>query len=216
VGEIAALVRGRVLETLWSEDRLIILVRDTGGDEAEVPGLVLREATAGDGEHYARDIGTDSRATFAARLSPQVTCWIVEEGERILHATWMTRDGAWTRELQRCLRPPPGHAYVYESFTRADARGRGIYPYALRAISVRCARRGVGRLWVGVEEHNLASLRAVTKAGFGHAFEVSYRRRLGRMTVSPSGIAGDDSAPLLRMTPTCDPAPCGARQEGEQ
>jgi hypothetical protein len=216
VGEIASLVGARALETLWSQDRLLILVRDTGGDEPEMPGLELRAATARDGQRYARDIGTDSYETFAARLSPQVTCWLVEEQERIVHATWMTSDGAWTRELQRCLRPPPGDAYVYESFTRADARGRGIYPFALRAISSRVRQQGVARLWVGIENHNVASLRAVTKAGFGHSFEVSYRRRFGRLTVSLSGTAESDPTSVLRITPTCAPEPCGATQEGEQ
>ena len=209
-------MRGRALETLWSDDRLLILVRGTGGDEPEIPGLELREATARDGQRYARDIGTDSNETFAARLSPQVTCWLVEEEERIVHATWMTSDGAWTRELQRCLRPPPGDAYVYESFTRADARGRGIYPFALRAISARVRQQDVARLWVGIENHNVASLRAVTKAGFEHSFEVSYRRRLGRLTVSRSVTAENDPSTVLRITPTCAPEPCGATQESEQ
>lgn len=204
VGEIASLVRGRIRETLWSHDRLLILSRNTGGDEPEMPGLALREATPSDGHRYARDIGTDSRATFAARLSPQVTCWLVEEQGRIVHATWLTRDGAWTRELQRCLRPPPGHGYVYESFTRADARGRGIYPFALRAISARVPTHGIARLWVGIENHNIASLRAVTKAGFEHAFEVSYGRRFGRLTVSASGNGRGDPS-FLQITPTCTP-----------
>jgi RimJ/RimL family protein N-acetyltransferase len=217
VGEIASLVRGRVREALWSHDRLLILACDTGGDEPEMPGLVLRGATAGDGQRYARDIGTDSRETFAARLSPQVTCWLVEEEQgRIVHATWMTSDGAWTRELQRCLRPPQGHGYVYESFTRADARGRGIYPFALRAISERVSKEGIARLWVGIENHNIASLRAVTKAGFEHEFEVSYQRRFGQLTVSASGAVQSDPRSLLQITPTCAPEPCGATQEGEQ
>jgi hypothetical protein len=204
LGEITSLVRGRALETVWSQDRLIILVRATGGETPEMPGHALRRATAMDGELYARDIGTDSYATFAARLSPHVGCWlIVEEQEHIVHATWMTTDGAWTRELQRCLRPPRGHAYVYESFTRADARGRGLYPFALRAISARVAREGIERLWVGVENHNLASLRAVTTAGFTHAFEVSYRRRLGRLTVSRP-IAAEADPTSLRLTRTCE------------
>lgn len=204
LGEITSLVRGRAFETVWSQDRLIILVRATGGELPETRGLALRQATAIDGELYARDIGTDSHASFGARLGSQVTCWLVEDQGRILHATWMTTDGAWTRELQRCLRPPRGHAYVYESFTRADARGRGLYPFALRAISARVAQQGIERLWVGIENRNLASLRAVTKAGFTYSFEISYRRRLGRLTVSPPSAPPPDPTSVLRLTPACE------------
>ena len=192
------------MEAVWSQDRLLILERVTGGETPEMPGHVLRWATARDGERYARDIGTDSHATFGARLTPHVGCWLVEDQERIVHATWMTTDGAWTRELQRCLRPPRGHAYVYESFTRADARGRGLYPFALRAISARVAKEGIERLWVGVENRNVASLRAVTKAGFTYAFEVSYRRRLGRLAMMSRPMAAEADSASLRLTPTCE------------
>jgi RimJ/RimL family protein N-acetyltransferase len=204
VREVAALAQGRIRESVWSDDRLIMLVREAGGPDPHVLDLSLREATAADAVRYALAIGTDSVATFRARLNARAHCWLVESGGRVVHATWMTLEGAWTRELRSCVRPPQGDAYVYESFTREDARGRGIYPFALAGICARAALRDVRRVWVGVEIHNLPSLRAVTKAGFREALEIPYRRRLGRVTVGAAQGPDAHSPARLHLAPRCN------------
>lgn len=203
-GELAGLARDRVLEAVHSRARLIVFVRPTGGSFVPHPDLVFAEATAADARRYARDIGTDSPKTFTARLSATTSCFVVASRDRLVHATWMTTDGAWTRELGGYLCPPRGDTYVYESFTHADARGRGIYPLALDGIAAAAARRGLGRLWVAVEMDNVASLRAVTKAGFTESFVMTYGRSLGRLHVAPSdaGAGGAKDAVLaLRSDP---------------
>lgn len=185
-GELSALAIERLRKGWSSEERLLFLVHDTGGDEAtDPPDLEFRAATAEDGPLYARDIGTDSAATFAARLTDATRCWLVLHESRIAHATWTTTAGAWTREIGRYFKPPPGEGYVYESFTSPTVRGRGIYPLALRHILARLGAEGITRLWVGVEADNEPSIRAITKAGFEVAFEISYRRRFGRLTLGP-------------------------------
>jgi ribosomal protein S18 acetylase RimI-like enzyme len=201
VSEVVELAKTRAREALWSAQRLLVLVRATGGHVPSSAELVLREATDADAQSYARDIGTDSPATFRARVDEGTRCWLVQSGARIVHATWMTSDGAWTRELAACVRPPAGEAYVYESFTHPSARGRGIYPFALTGIAARLGERGVRRLWVAVEVDNLASLRAVSKAGFEAAFEISYSRRLGRLTVGPPEGPQASSPARLRLEP---------------
>jgi hypothetical protein len=199
---VATLAAARLREAVHSNDRIIVLARPAGGEPPSSGDLSLVEAGPDDGERYARDIGTDSPATFRARLSPATSCWLVQEDGRVLHATWTTTEGAWTRELRACLRPPRGDAYVFESFTRADARGRGAYPFALGALSARLGDRGVDRLWVGVEHLNVASLRAVTKAGFALVYEIPYRRLLGRLTIEPPP-GSQPSTDRLRLDPVC-------------
>jgi GNAT superfamily N-acetyltransferase len=184
-GEVGALLLERVTQAIRSDDELIVLVRPTGGPRPSASGLEFREATETDAVDYSRDIGTDSARTFAARLSESTRCFIVRDGDLVVHATWMTTLGAWTRELRAYLRPPQGEAYVYESFTRAAARGRGVYPFALGEIAAWLEDRGVGRVWVAVEGNNPPSLKAVTKAGFEESFRIPYRRRLGRLTIDP-------------------------------
>lgn len=181
--EVVALGFGRLREWISSSDDLVMFVRDAPAGGPERNDLAFREATSDDCDRYARDIGTDSAATFAERLSTRTRCFLVEDGTKIVHASWVTGAGAWTRELRAYLVPPPGDVYIYESFTRADARGRGVYPYALANILAWAAATGAARVWVAVEEHNPPSLRAVAKAGFEEAFRVPFSRKLGRLRI---------------------------------
>jgi hypothetical protein len=198
-GEVLRLGTQRVREWISSGDGLVFLVRPTGGDRPAHDSLTFAQATVDDAARYARDVGTDSASTFSSRLSEGTNCFVVLSGDLIVHATWVTTTAAWTRELRTYLVPPAGDAYVYESFTRVEARGRGAYPFALLHISSLLAGRGLKRVWVGVETHNGPSLRAVAKAGFEEAFGVRYRRRLGRLHVdSPTGRLAETASHMLR------------------
>lgn len=184
--EVATLLLHRLRENLWSAETLVLYVAPSGRPGAEErPGLTARFASASDAQRYARDIGTDSASTFAARSGPQMRCFVVEEGGRILHSSWVTTGNAWTREIRGYLSPPDGDAYVFESFTRADARGRGLYPYALEHLLAVLAREQIGRVWVGVEDSNIPSRRAIAKAGLEEGFSLTYRRRLGLLFLDP-------------------------------
>lgn len=199
--EVFGVVAERLREAVRSQGSLHILRRPTAPGAAVRKDLVLRRAEPSDGAAYARDIGTDSPTTFRARITGDTWCYLVEQpGGRLLHATWCTTSGAWTRELQGCLVPAPGSAYVYESFTRADARGRGIYPFALEAIAADLATAGLRDIWVAVEADNLPSLRAVGKAGFAAALHISFARRWGRLSVDAST---DRPPEAPRLEPRC-------------
>lgn len=185
VKEVAVLVWGRIKEEVSSGETLHFLVRETSSDAPPSDELAFREATEADAESYARDVGTDSAQTFRSRLTPGTRCFVVEADGRLLHASWITTERSWAREIRGWLVPPAGDAYIYESFTHPDARGRGIYPFALAHILAMLRKEGVGRAWIAVEEHNPPSRRAIDKAGFTFAFAVSYRRKLGRFTLYP-------------------------------
>jgi GNAT superfamily N-acetyltransferase len=195
LGEVLSLAGSRVKEWFSSSDDLVMFVRDAVPGAPQRDDLTFAPAVPADGGRYANDIGTDSAATFAARLSDDTHCFLVSDGETLLHASWVTTAGAWTRELRAYLVPPTGDAYIYESFTRADARGRGVYPFALAHILEWAAAAGIARVWVAVEEHNPPSLRAVAKAGFQEAFRLPFSRKLGRLRIGSatgpqSGAAG--------------------------
>jgi RimJ/RimL family protein N-acetyltransferase len=182
-GEVLRLAAQRLREAWHSENELILNVRRAVHVKSPAEGLTFREARPSDGARYARDIGTDTEKSFQARLAPDVRCFLAEDDERILHSSWVTTTGAWTREIRAYLRPPEGDAYVYESFTRADARGRGIYPFALAGILTALAEDGIANVWVGVEADNIASRKSIAKAGFEETFTLRFERRLGRLTV---------------------------------
>ena len=173
----------RARDEISSSSRLIVFARPTAEIAAAEQDLELRRARPDDAALYARAIGTDAPRTFRRRLSNDTWCYLVVETSSILHATWCTTTGAWTRELRCYLKPPPGDAYVYESFTRGDARGRGVYPFALRGIANDLQGSGIGKVWVAADETNHASRRAITKAGFEVHHEIPYGRSLGRVRV---------------------------------
>jgi hypothetical protein len=201
LGEVLATGRGRLREFISSSDELIILARSATGAPLDRDDLEFVEATPEDGARYARDIGTDSASTFASRLTDTTHCFLVIDEGRVLHATWATTRSAWTRELGGYLVVPEGDCYVYESFTRADARGRGAYPFGLKGISAWAAGRGLKHLWVGVEAGNAASLRAVGKAGFEPRLTISFRRNVGRLEVT-GGRCPPDRIETLCLSPT--------------
>ena len=198
LAEVVALARSRAREFLSSDERLIVLVRPTGGDgdPSERADMVVKRATPEDASIYERDIGTDSRSTFRARLSESTTCYLVMVDDRAVHATWCTTAGARTREIEALLIPPAGDAYVYESYTRPEVRGRGVYPYALGQIAADLSRHAVRHVWVAVEGSNAASLRAVAKAGFEPRFAIGYRRRWGRIEVDSDEATSPESLHL--------------------
>jgi hypothetical protein len=193
-GEVLRLARTRIVEAIWSDDVLQFFMRETAGASfPSVEGLTFRRATPDDGERFARDIGTDTARTFRGRLSENTRCYLVFEGDSILHSSWVTKSAAWTRELRAYVTPPLGDAYIYESFTRAEARGRGIYPFALRCVTADLAIEATKRAWVAAEADNPASIRSITKAGFEEAFTIAYRRRLGRLVID------DASGPMASL-----------------
>jgi GNAT superfamily N-acetyltransferase len=198
-GELSALAWTRLKEVISSHDTLIVLARDTAEEFPSLNGYELREARPEEGPAYARDVGTDSPWTFRKRITEATRCFVVVHRDRFVHATWMTARAAWTREIRTYLLPPAGDAYVYESFTHPTARGRGVYPFALRGIAAVLSGRGVKRLWVAVEEHNPQSLKAVEKAGFAPVWEISYRRRFGTFHLEVAPMP-DEPVPALSRT----------------
>lgn len=183
VAEIRALAIERVGSAWSSSETLIFHVRGVAGapPPPDREDLVFRQATWGDADSYARAIGTDSATTFRNRLGTEVRCFLVTSDDEIVHASWVTTSGAWTREIGAFVTPPAGDAYLYESFTRADQRGRGIYPFALESIVHTLGGEGIVELWIGAEASNHSSIRALRKAGFAEGFRLPYRRRMGRL-----------------------------------
>ncbi len=163
--------------------------------------LVFRAAGPADAESYARAIGTDSAATFRRRLTATTHCFFVQRGDELLHASWVTTGAAWTREIRAYVVPPAGDAYVYESFTAPEARGRGVYPFALAGICSWAAKARLGRVWVAVEGGNAPSYRAITKAGFEPSYSMRYGRRRGRLTLLVERPPGMPAPEVVRTPP---------------
>lgn len=185
-----------------SHGTLEVLTRPTGGTPERRQELTFRRAGPGDARAYARDIATDSPTTFRRRLSAATHCYLVVSRGRLLHASWVTTGSAWTAELSAFISPPVGDAYIYESFTRPEARGRGIYPFALHNICAVLGEQGIQRAWIALEASNEPSRRAIAKAGFEPAFELRFRRRRRKVQVErPVGPLADIAEDLVSDHP---------------
>jgi RimJ/RimL family protein N-acetyltransferase len=67
-------------------------------------------------------------------------------------------------------------AYVGDCSTLPEFRGRGVYPCALATLALTLRSDGCRRLYLYIEAENLASQRAVAKAGFRPLGAFSMRR----------------------------------------
>lgn len=123
---------------------------------------------------------------------------MVEDGSRFLHTSWVTSARAWTSEIRGFIAPPVGDAYVYESFTRPETRGRGIYPLALHSICTELGQQRVARVWVGVEADNTPSIRAIVKGGFQEAFDLTFHGSWGVIRVEePTGPLAEQGRTMV-------------------
>jgi hypothetical protein len=194
---VAKLAITRLAEKLSSDGRLIVLARPTGGEVPATDGLRLLRARPSHAESYARQIGTDSVSSFRKRLSDRTRCYfLVQSQDSIVHATWCTTAAAWTKEIDAYLAPPSGDAYLYESFTLPQMRGKGLYPFALNSIAADLSREHVGRMWVAVEAGNRPSIRAITRAGFKEVFSIRFSWTWGASKVE---VVGEPPIDLLRI-----------------
>jgi hypothetical protein len=85
----------------------------------------------------------------------------------------------WVRRRERCVGPmrlvdAPGRSFIYNFQTRADCRGRHLYPDLLLAVRALSGREGGCELFGEVNVHNLASARGIERAGFVAVGEIAW------------------------------------------
>ncbi len=92
--------------------------------------------------------------------------WCFFEQGELVHVAWTRHDDVLdlTYELGpgSCWRLPPASTVIYDCYTLAQARGRGVYPRALRWLR----RLRPGPCWIYCACDNVASQRGIERAGF--------------------------------------------------
>ena len=74
----------------------------------------------------------------------------------------------------------PGRAFLYNFFTLAQHRGRGLYPTLLLAIRSALGREGATEFLIDVDVRNAPSAKGVSKAGFVPTARIAYLTVLTR------------------------------------
>lgn len=116
---------------------------------------------------------------YRARFDEGARALIGVEGDTVLFSAWIASTRLRIDELGFLWRLPEGAAAVYDCVTRPEARGRGVYPEALRRLSGLLAEEGTRHLWIYAAPENAASIRGIEKAGFEYHGSIAMRRVLG-------------------------------------
>ncbi len=103
---------------------------------------------------------------YRARFMIRHRAVIVEKDSRLVFLAWVACDRLRVDELEREWEIPDSDRVIYDVFTAPNARGRGIYPGALRWLRSVLHRSGAQRCWIYADSGNSPSLRGIRKAGF--------------------------------------------------
>jgi hypothetical protein len=139
-------------------------------------GMVLQPAAAAQMDRLSEE-GLCGRRVAAKYLRHGGQPWVVMDGPRAAFCCWIFTNqmplvaarGGW-QPLQVST------ACLEDSVTAAGYRGRGIAPAAWLGIAAFLKENGIQNLITKVEVENMASQRAVLKAGFHEIAVMDYRR----------------------------------------
>ena len=123
----------------------------------------------------------ETRERLEAGFGAGATLFCAFDGNRLVHASWMTeRPGSSPFDPLFRRMTEEGAAYIGPCATAESHRGAGLYPSMLRRICDYARERGLRRALINSAGENAASIRGIEKAGFrllGRAMRV---QALGR------------------------------------
>jgi GNAT superfamily N-acetyltransferase len=139
-------------------------------------GMVLQPA-AGSLVDRLLEEGLCGRRVAAKYLRHRGEPWVVMDGQRAAFCCWIFTNEMPLVAARGGWQPLQGTtACLEDSVTAADYRGRGIAPAAWLGIAAILKDRGIDNMITKVEVDNMASQRAVLKAGFHEIAVMDYRR----------------------------------------
>ena len=151
--------------------------------------LQLRRATEADVQAIGRLPEADSVPALRRGLAVGHELWVVTHRDgQPAFACWMHRGSTpVAAAADGWLELPPGVACLEDTVTAPELRGNGIAPAAWCAIADRIAAEGIRTLVMKIETGNSPSRRAVAKAGFREAAEMTLDRTgpLRRASLTP-------------------------------
>ena len=154
----------------------------TGLTQAPPPaGVEVRVLCDRDWASITGALTTRSLKRFGRQMTPQNTCFIAWDGERLIGYTWLAESGAPVEELPLPL--PPDVTYGWDLWVDPRERRRGVGAALVRARLAYGRERGYPRAWRIVIDDNRPALRAIERGSGGAARllgKVVYVTILGR------------------------------------
>jgi len=115
---------------------------------------------------YASLDGALREAEVAKRLSEGRRCWIAEAGGRIVSGWWVASSKAWIEYLKLDLPLAPGEAYLYQSYTPPELRGRNFSTAGLAAAVRALKEEGFRRALLCIQPDRAIAFPPPLKNGF--------------------------------------------------
>jgi len=85
----------------------------------------------------------------ATRMARGCRCFGVWVGGELAGYGWMSTKPEWIGELELTITPRAGEGYIWNCFTLAPHRRRGVLRALLAGIRERARDEGLSRLWIG-------------------------------------------------------------------
>jgi RimJ/RimL family protein N-acetyltransferase len=120
-------------------------------------------------------------AEAQARLRGGQVCGVVLHGSAVVAYCWLACSPVGVAEIDQVVVPGPTDVYLYDAYTQAAWRGRGLFTTLLLHLCAFAGASGRERALIFVSPRNRASWRAIERAGFKKFHTVS------RMDVGPLG-----------------------------
>ena len=100
------------------------------------------------------------------RLDRGEICFAAVHEGNIVSYCWMAQGKIGIEEINLAVSTLPDEVYLYDAFTLAPWRGKGIYPVVLREMLLYAGLNDFSRALIFVAADNTPSRRGVLKAGF--------------------------------------------------
>ena len=147
--------------------RLAFYARDLDGDLPLPPaprGLQLRQASVADVGRLLYPERPVTADGLAERFRRGHLCFVaLDAAGAAAHARWVSTDRAYIPELDADAVMAPGEAYMYDGYTRPDARGAGIDGAIRSLIFLRMHEGGFRRVYSYVRADNPIGTRAARR-----------------------------------------------------
>jgi GNAT superfamily N-acetyltransferase len=107
----------------------------------------------------------------AARLARGCRCFGVSRDRELAGYGWLSTESEWIGELELEIKPGAGEAYIWNCFTLAHHRRRGVLRALLAGIRARAQAEGMKRVWIGSVA--IPAERAFGPSGFNPALAMT-------------------------------------------
>jgi GNAT superfamily N-acetyltransferase len=130
------------------------------------------------------------------RLKAGKQCYVAFVENELAAYGWVSFVEEHIGELNLRVRLLPGEVYVWDCATAPEFRGKHLYSGLLSYMIQELNSQGFCRVWIGADLDNVASQKAIARAGFHHVADLVLERVLPVRHVWVEGLPSVQEAIL--------------------